>query len=89
LSESAIFKEFENLTFSEFTTIASPSFIDRKKWLFSATPRGAHASASIYSLIETAKANGAEPYAYLREVFAKLTSTSSDEELQVLLPWNV
>jgi transposase len=57
--------------------------------LFSATPRDAHASASIYSLIETAKANGLEPYAYLREVFARLPCASSDEELQALLPWNV
>ncbi|WP_200841335.1 transposase domain-containing protein, partial [Zhongshania aliphaticivorans] len=50
---------------------------------------GAHASAAIYSLIETAKANGLEPYAYLREVFTRLPSISSDEELQALLPWNV
>ncbi|WP_414730269.1 IS66 family transposase, partial [Zhongshania aliphaticivorans] len=66
-----------------------PFVIGRKNWLFSATPRGAHASAAIYSLIETAKANGLEPYAYLREVFAKLPRISSDEELQALLPWNV
>jgi transposase len=66
-----------------------PFVIGRKNWLFSANPRGAHASAAIYSLIETAKANGLEPYAYFREVFAKLPSTSSDEELQALLPLNV
>jgi transposase len=66
-----------------------PFVIGRKNWLFSATPRGAHASAAIYSLIETAKANGLEPYAYLREVFTKLPIISSDEELQALLPWNV
>ncbi|WP_269621373.1 MULTISPECIES: transposase domain-containing protein [Zhongshania] len=56
-------------------------------WLFSATPRGAHASASLYSLIETAKANGLEPYHYLRNVFATLPSVTNDEELQALLPW--
>ncbi|WP_318261786.1 IS66 family transposase [Zhongshania marina] len=66
-----------------------PFVIGRKNWPFSATPRGAHASAAIYSLIETAKANGLEPYAYLREVFARLPSISSDEELQALPPWNV
>lgn len=66
-----------------------PFVIGRKNWLFSATPRGAHASAAIYSLIETAKANGLEPYAYLREVFTRLPSLSSDEELQALLPWNI
>lgn len=44
----------------------------RKNWLFSGSPRGAHASATLYSLIETAKANGFEPYRYLRYVFTKL-----------------
>jgi transposase len=63
--------------------------IGRKNWLFSATPRGAHASASIYNLIETAKANGLELYAYLREVFTKLPRILDDEELQALLLWNV
>lgn len=65
-----------------------PFVIGRKNWLFSATPRGAHASASLYSLIETAKANGLEPYAYLREVFTRLPGMTSEEELQALLPWN-
>ena len=66
-----------------------PFVIGRKNRLFSATPRGAHASAAIYSLIETAKANSLEPYAYLREVFTKLPRISDDEELQTLLPWNL
>lgn len=66
-----------------------PFVIGRKNWLFSATPKGAHASASLYSLIETAKANGLEPYAYLREVFARLPGITTDEELRALLPWNV
>ena len=38
-----------------------PFVIGRKNWLFSQTPKGAHASARIYSLIETARANGIEP----------------------------
>jgi transposase len=66
-----------------------PFVIGRKNWLFSATPRGAHASAAIYSLIETTKANGLEPYAYLRKVFTKLPRISDDGELQALPPWNV
>jgi len=41
-----------------------PFVIGRKNWLFSASPKGATASANLYSLIETAKANGLEPYAY-------------------------
>ena len=64
-----------------------PFVIGRKNWLFSATPRGAHASASLYSLIETAKANGLEPYHYVRDVFATLPSVKTEEELQALLPW--
>lgn len=43
-----------------------PFVIGRKNWLFSDTPRGATASAQLYSLVETAKANGKEPYAWLR-----------------------
>ena len=39
--------------------------IGRKNWLFSASPKGAEASATIYSIIETCKANGLEPYTYL------------------------
>lgn len=43
-----------------------PFVIGRKNWLFSDTPKGATASAQIYSLIETAKVNGQEPYAWLQ-----------------------
>ncbi|MDP5211319.1 IS66 family transposase, partial [Microbulbifer sp. 2205BS26-8] len=46
-----------------------PFVIGRKNWLFSDTPRGAKASAALYGLIETAKANGLEPYDYLRRVY--------------------
>ena len=38
----------------------------------SQTPKGAHASARLYSLIETARANGIEPYSYMVEVLTKL-----------------
>ena len=41
-----------------------PFVIGRKNWLFSDTPKGATASAQLYSLVETAKANGQEPYAW-------------------------
>jgi len=49
-----------------------PFVIGRKNWLFSNTPLGAHASVSIYSMIETAKANGHEPYHYLCYLFNEL-----------------
>ena len=49
-----------------------PFVVGRKNWLFAGTPKGALASAGLYSLIETAKANGLEPYRYLRYLFEEL-----------------
>ncbi|WP_444932334.1 IS66 family transposase [Microbulbifer sp. SSSA002] len=66
-----------------------PFVVGRKNWLFSATPRGAHASAALYSLIETAKGNDLEPYAYLCKVFSELPKAQSLEDIEVLLPWNI
>jgi len=63
-----------------------PFVIGRKNWLFSNTPRGAHASAAIYSLVESAKANNLEPYRYLRYLFTHLPEASSKDELKQLLP---
>ena len=51
--------------------------------------RGAHASANLYSVIETAKANGLEPYAYLRFVFTELPRAQSLADFEVLLPRNL
>ncbi|NKQ12823.1 IS66 family transposase [Pseudomonas sp. SST3] len=65
-----------------------PFVIGRKNWLFSDTPKGATASAQIYSLIETAKANGQEPYAYLRHILERLPGATSAEDYEALLPWN-
>lgn len=66
-----------------------PFVVGRKGWLFADTVRGAQASASLYSLIETAKANGLEPYAYLRLVFTEIPRTTTLEDVEALLPWNV
>lgn len=66
-----------------------PFVVGRKNWLFSGTPDGAEASALLYSLIETAKANKLEPYAYLRYIFDKLPTASSLEDYEALLPWNI
>ena len=65
-----------------------PFVIGRKNWLFSDTPKGATASAQIYSLIETAKANGQEPYAWLRHILERLPAASRVEDYEALLPWN-
>ena len=63
-----------------------PFVIGRKNWLFSGSPRGAAASALLYSLIETAKANGREPYWYLRELFEKLPLARTRADYLALLP---
>ena len=65
-----------------------PFVIGRKNWLFSDTPKGALASAQLYSLVETAKANGQEPYAWLRHVLERLPHATSLEDFEALLPWN-
>ena len=46
--------------------------IGRKNWLFSASPKGAAASAAVYSIVETSKANGLEPFRYLTYLFENL-----------------
>lgn len=63
-----------------------PFVLGRKNWLFAATPDGAHASAAIYSIIETAKANGLEPYWYLRYLFEHLPCAKTKQEYKKLLP---
>lgn len=65
-----------------------PFVIGRKNWLFSDTPKGATASANLYSLIETAKANGVDPFAYLSQVFKELPAADTVEKTEALLPWN-
>jgi len=66
-----------------------PFAVGRRNWLFSDTPRGARASATCYSLIETAKANGLEPYAYLHHVLQHIAAADTLEKLEALLPWNM
>jgi len=63
-----------------------PFVIGRKNWLFCSTVAGANASANLYSLIEAAKANGIEPYAYLRRVFTTLPQATSVDEIEALMP---
>lgn len=68
-----------------------PFTVGRKNWLFADTPKGASASAAVYSLIETAKANGLNVYAYLRHLLLYMPSTEwqrHPEELDDLMPWS-
>jgi len=63
-----------------------PFVIGRKNWIFAGSPQGAAASAAIYSLIETAKANGLEPYWYLRYLLDKLPEAMTEDDHRALLP---
>ena len=65
-----------------------PFVIGRKNFLFSGSPRGAQASATLYTLVESAKANGLEPWAYLNYLFEKLPTAKSEQALLALLPQN-
>ncbi len=66
-----------------------PFVIGRKNWIFSNSVRGVKASANLYSLIETAKANELEPYAYLRYLFAELPQAQAVHAIEALLPGNL
>lgn len=63
-----------------------PFVLGRKNFLFSASVAGAEASANLYSVIETAKANGLEPQAYLRHLLTELPKATSVEKIEALLP---
>jgi transposase len=66
-----------------------PFAVGRRAWLFCDTQAGAAASARLYSLVETAKANGVEPHAYLTHLFTRLPAAAHLEQFEALLPWNV
>lgn len=68
-----------------------PFVIGRKNWLFANSPRGAKASAIIYSLLETAKENQLNPFQYLNYLFEQipqLSDVTNGEELDRFLPWS-
>ena len=68
-----------------------PFVIGRKNWLFANTPRGAAASAAIYSVIETAKENGLHPFRYLMYLFEQLPQLENPQDSQALepfMPWS-
>jgi len=66
-----------------------PFVIGRKNWLFANTPKGAKASAVIYSIVETAKENGLNPFGYMRHLFEMLPNidTHDPNAVATLLPW--
>jgi len=66
-----------------------PFVIGRKGWLFADTPSGAKASALYYTLIETAKANGLDPFKYILHLCRHIASVETVDDVEALLPWNV
>jgi len=62
--------------------------LGRRNWLFADTVKGAKASAMLYSIVSTARANGLEPYAYLRRLFAQLPKAKTVDDFEALLPFN-
>lgn len=66
-----------------------PFVIGRRNWLFADTVAGANASANLYSLVETCKANSIDPYAYLISLFRKLPAAQSADDFEALLPWRL
>jgi transposase len=66
-----------------------PFVLGRKNWLFAGSPNGAEASATFFTLIETAKANDLEPFGYLRYLFTQLPLTTDEQGYRCLLPQHV
>jgi len=66
-----------------------PFAVGRRNWLFCGHPNGADASATLYSLITTARACGLDPYQYLRFLFEKLPYARSQKDFRALLPQNI
>ncbi len=67
-----------------------PMVLGRKNWLFATSVEGAKAIAVWYTIIETAKANGLEPYHYLKYLMTELPYYQRDDrDIEPLLPWNV
>ena len=65
-----------------------PIALGRKNWLFAGSDAGGERAAAIYSLIETAKLNGMDPEAYLRDIFGRIADHPVNRICQ-LLPWNI
>lgn len=63
----------------------------RKNWLFAGVPKGADASAMLFSLVETAKANEIEPQAYLKFLFLfeRFPSEQTTEDMRAFMPQHV
>ncbi len=78
------------LTNNRAERAVKPFVIGRKNWLFSDTDKGAEASARCYSIIETAKLNNLDVFAYLMHLLTelpKLGEAPTTAQLDSFLPW--
>lgn len=66
-----------------------PFVIGRRNWLFADTVAGAHASANLYSLLQTCAANGVDGYGYLRALLVALPKAQTVDDYEALLPWSM
>ena len=66
-----------------------PFALGRRVWLFANNPLGARASANLFSLVSSARANGLQPSAYLTHLFEQLPAADTLEAIEALLPWNL
>lgn len=62
-----------------------PFVTGRKNWLFADTAKGANASARVYSIVETAKANGLDVLKYLEELLLNMPSWDHTKQGTMLL----
>ena len=88
--KSSIRKERCSISNNAAENAIRPFTVGRKNWLFADTPKGADASAAVYSLIETAKANGLNVYAYLEYLLLYMPGSewqTCPAELDALMPW--
>jgi len=66
-----------------------PFCVGRRNWLFADTVAGAHASANLYSLLQTCRVNGIDGYRYLRSLFKALPMARTADDYAALLPWRI
>jgi transposase len=66
-----------------------PFVVGRRNWLFADTVAGANASANLYSLLQTCKANGIDGYRYLTALLVELPKAKTVEDYEALLPWRL
>ena len=74
------------ITFREFDP---PVYSETQNWLFSDTPKGAEANATVYTMVEMSRAHGLNIYKYLKHLLERLPSTKTTNiALSQLAPWN-